>query len=390
MGWDNFHGSRAAYRIGWFNVLTELSIMMKSPDKNLYHYSQISLDLQKITTSRPWMLDEHMHSDVKLMREVLLSTNLVEALELSKNCLCEDKRDKFYGVLGLTTNIDYFDVPVDYSLTLFQVYGSVLQNSLGELGTDDEVSPFYDDSDDDELPPYSERHIWTLSRALQRSLLGPAFELSSFEEMASGRAVMLARSTADLKYLKIHGEDLGKVIACSTTLHGLPHQPPEEPISGAVPAIFVLEKKIQSSLTISDSDSDDSWANFCFDLSIGCELGMDESATRSTNSLTMFVTDSGNVGVALDIIMLGDHVWGYESSCPRLAILRGEEGNYRMISRACFAKDWIRPGISAVDSEWVPARNKAIEEMTIGFNLADLQILTCPLRGRKDLEQKLT
>ncbi|KAK0116350.1 hypothetical protein ONS95_013371 [Cadophora gregata] len=322
-----------------------------------------------------------MRSDVKLRREALLSadTDLVSVLALSRNCLCEDKRDKFYGILGLTTDVDEFDVPVDYSLSLFWVYVSVLQARSHQWGTDDEV-----------LTNYSADQIMTLSRALQKPLLGPDFGMSGFEEMRCGRAEMLETTKADLKYLNIQGGNLGKVIGHTATLKHIPDLSLEQLVGGVNSFLPILKEKVNLSLTSTNPDLSDSWANFCFDLSIGCEVTCDVNAKEREAGLTVFVTDFGNVGVAPNVIMPGDKFWDYGSKCSAMAIVRGEEGSYQLISRACLAKDCIKSGDSAKlfsGTASGPARHRDRKRMTVKLNLAELQRFTSPLRGTRDVEE---
>ena len=83
-------------------------------------------------------------------------------LDVSQDSQCEDPRDKIFGILAIATSAAREQIPIDYSISLFEVYGNVIRFFLSSNDTDS-----YYDYDSDELIKFSQ--------LLQRSLLGPDF-----------------------------------------------------------------------------------------------------------------------------------------------------------------------------------------------------------------------
>lgn len=148
-----------------------------------------------------------------------------------------------YEILGLTTDIDEFDLSVDYSQSLFELYRRAIELVNGE-----------------KYPLYSEEAV-TFSRTLQRSLLGPDFGTSVFEEMSSGRAALLAEldPTSDNGFFQLHGAEYGKVIGTSTTLEGLSGSSITDISDDVKPSILELERKIRPPFASPGPDLGQAW-----------------------------------------------------------------------------------------------------------------------------------
>ncbi|KAG4440934.1 hypothetical protein IFR05_003563 [Cadophora sp. M221] len=329
-------------------------------------------ELESIACSRPWQLQNIMRSDINMGSALIKSSTLQSILELSKDCVCEDRRDKVYGIMGLTTDIDELDLPVDYSQSLFQLYRRAIELVNGgkyRLCSEETVA---------------------FSRILQRSLLGPDFGNSVFEEMSSGRSDLLSEQdpTSDNGCFQVQGAGCGKVVGTSTTFEGLSWLSTTDLSDDIKSSIFELEEKIWSSSASTGSDLDEEWKNFSLDLKMGIERNGDEIG------LEMFVTDTGNVGLAPEGVEPGDIFWNFGSADPAMAVVRDVDGIYRFISRAVHVKDWRQASSysSAKHESFVKKRNeferlgfKMTHGLTVTLNLAHLQVMTCPLRESRDI-----
>jgi hypothetical protein len=109
-------------------------------------------------------------------RLVLDSITLEEMVEISENSLCQDRRDKIYGILGLVRNIKVEDIEIDYDKSIFNLYEDVIQAqaSIEPIGNG----------------------ILCFSQNLQRSLLNPRingntgdFDIPRLESHAGGRFI---------------------------------------------------------------------------------------------------------------------------------------------------------------------------------------------------------
>ena len=50
---------------------------------------------------------------------------LYQALSLTMNCVCQNRRDKIYGILGLAYDVGQGDITVDYTMSLPHLYHMV-------------------------------------------------------------------------------------------------------------------------------------------------------------------------------------------------------------------------------------------------------------------------
>jgi len=99
-------------------------------------------------------------------------TELVNLLDLSRTSLCQDRRDKVYGILGLATNVKEGDIQIDYRINLFQLFCNVIYFGISKSST---------------RPQKEAKQIIKLGQIFQSSLLGPEFSQSTFREMEDGR-----------------------------------------------------------------------------------------------------------------------------------------------------------------------------------------------------------
>jgi len=60
-------------------------------------------------------------------RSMLESITLYDMVEISEMSLCQDKRDKIYGILGLVRDIKVEDIEIDYDKSIFNLYEDVIK-----------------------------------------------------------------------------------------------------------------------------------------------------------------------------------------------------------------------------------------------------------------------
>ncbi|TVY76061.1 Heterokaryon incompatibility protein 6 OR allele [Lachnellula suecica] len=306
------------------------------------------------------------------------SFSLRTLIKVSHDSLCQDPRDKIYGLLGLASDVPLGHIPIDYNQSIFQLYEIVLLFQIRQ-------------------GLKRENALW-LSYCLQRTIMSPVSK-ASVHEMAEGRDNWVAAKEISREFtpsIRATGFSIGRVMTegALVTQEGsenhffemkypcnsypkVPGPVRSSPVARAwEKALHQLWEEDQGALALFDHS-----------------YGTSGSSENAENKLARFLTSTHEIGLApagirdTDILcrFSGKEELGNHFS----AILRAQEGGYKMIGRAIISKTKL---ISARDGtlEWpLPAFGNLPHEILndhlsktkveIDLSIPELQALTSPL-----------
>jgi hypothetical protein len=120
---------------------------------DVLRFSQLCSTLSRQLEHVPLLLSQHREQQKPAFRFDTL-------LENCERSLCQEPRDKIYGLLGLASNVRDGEIVVDYSKSMFKLYEDVMAHYLASQGS---IDSEYSKSTD----------LARFSQLLQRSLSGP-------------------------------------------------------------------------------------------------------------------------------------------------------------------------------------------------------------------------
>jgi len=280
---------------------------------------------------------------------------LEEVLDLSKLHFCRDKKDKVYGVVGLASDINEGDIPVEYGQSLFHLYGSVMRWKLRSL------------------PKRFHSHMPPFSSSVQSTLVGDQPDEQDIKDMALGRR---CHQPIPEDQITVFGQYRGRVISISSDYPCVEYQ--------GLPSTTRKQLEGCACLTATKQRI---WKR-------NRELFpffSPEESKETLNGLAEFTTEEGHVRYAPIGIQNGDQLWYtgdpiYHSSHPRIpTIVRSLKGRHQVLGRAIVLGEDLAP--DSVVSVQLKARRgwqPLLPENTIEMDLRHLQVLTCPLVDFKD------
>ncbi|KAG4440938.1 hypothetical protein IFR05_003567 [Cadophora sp. M221] len=259
--------------------------------------------------------------------EGFLSVPLERALEVSCDSLCDDKKDKVYGVLGLAEDVDVGDISVDYSQSLFALY---FKTMVFYQTTIDRLNLF-------RMPRISAR----FSQILQKALLGPDVDPSAFEEMRHRALEELDIESLSTRF-SLYGYVKGTVVAVLDACESVRRC-----------CEFDLEMISESEKVMLDIMLEE------LDQILGTE-----------KKWKCFITDVQGIGIGSGSIQAGDVVWRDYTVKGVQAIGRNEKAVLQFVSELRFSAELPLPRQTTVKNQWV----QTIFEVSLG----DFQVITCP------------
>ncbi|OAG23540.1 HET-domain-containing protein [Alternaria alternata] len=128
-------------------------------DDHTMHWTDFSSHVKSLTASRE---DGFYGNWVGLLSKRRRIKDLMSALQITQDCRCSDPRDRVYGLMGLVDDEDRNNFPIDYELSVQQLYTGLTMYWLTKPGRCDHSSglswfssPFANERDD-------LRHGWSL------------------------------------------------------------------------------------------------------------------------------------------------------------------------------------------------------------------------------------
>lgn len=329
------------------------------------------IEYGRVCDSQAWKLSWCMQTKKEIEKRV--PSGFLNLLELSRDSICKNRRNKVFQLFALTAEIGETDIEIDYAVPLFDLFGRVLEHFHFKMQEG------------------SAAKILALCQALQRSLLGPDFSDEGFDEMTATRQDWKMDSSFTLPGLLE-----GQVVGISDN--------PKD-LLGYVSAMQSRRRSAFSRLTFSvlrSSDYKESpkpWEDL---LEKGWEMdkgsfalfdkGEKQNSSESAGGMTMFVTDEMELGVAPRGIRKGDLLCRFQGDrvVPFSAIVRQKDGQgkgskFRAIGRARLRKEAQFDDAIVAKSLGIKreeAKKPKNQDVQVDIGLTTLQALTCPLRFR--------
>jgi hypothetical protein len=314
-------------------------------------------------------------------KERLSSSHRLQGLlEDCERSVCWDPRDKVYGLLGLASNLGDEIIKIDYSRSLFEVYGDTIK------------FVYSTDHCKQEVPA---ARLCRFSQLLQRSLGGPLetnrtqnvrasdpdtesiFQVTGFVD---GSIVPLEDNTARCTFTACNRQMI------LDELLNTDAEPLKRKTRNAILEQFeaVKDEIIYPSSTIACYGTTDS------------SLGYDEAHFQPPRSQLsqafgsrLFISESGLIGISSQRIREDDILIQF-SGCDVAAIMRPADQHYKFVARAFMARrlDEQEQRVSASSPELfrfsVPKEDLGEKNrMYIWIDTITLQALTCPATGEK-------
>lgn len=359
---------------------------------------------------------EQVESEARIQEPAFLLRHLLETCERS---LCQDPRDKVYGLLGLASNVKDDDLRVNYSKSMFELFWDVVQYT-------------YKQEDGKSRGNTEETHLELVrfSQLMQRSLGGPFLVDDKFQEHMSDTETFPTR-------IHLHGFVMGKVSLDSgchdsesdtylnqaemlkqyfrsqsgqrsvvdmveTALEQLQHANKDlssvaDMVETALAELQHVDMGLLRPFTTSHSygttDFRDSYHSK--------EQSRCPARSKSAkNQPVLFVENNGLIGLASCNVRNNDLLVQF-SNCDTAAIVRPSAGSYReyiLVGRAVVARrfDEQRKTVSESSAELfkyaVPEPSSLLTEKIIRFWIdpVTLQELTCPVSDRREYDFNTT
>lgn len=328
------------------------------------------VDYGRVCDSQAWKLSWYMRTKKETDKRV--TSGFLSLLDLSRDSLCQNRRNKVFQLFDLTIEIGETEIGIDYAIPMFDLFGRVVEHFRFKM------------------QDVSAAKMLALCQALQRSLLGPDFIDKAFNEMTASRQDWRTNSK-----FTFPGLLKGQIVGISDN--------PKD-ILGYVSAMQSRRRSTFSRLAFSILKSDhkafpEPWIDL---LEKGWQMdkgsfalfddGERNESSESASGMTMFVTDKMELGVAPRGIRKGDSLCRFEGDrvVPFSAIVRekddrGKGFRFRAIGRARLQNeahfgDAIPVKSSGIQRE--QAKRTMNQAVQVEMGLTTLQALTCPLRLR--------
>lgn len=299
----------------------------------------------QIHTSFPWALD-HIRSEIQKKS----GTNWDTLIALSSNSLCQDPRDKIYGLLGLAGSCSQELIPVDYNKSLFEVYTNALKAYISEN------------------PGNS---IVTFSYLLQQALLFPNEKDAGLAELMRDRRQAKSCSEGEGMSIPLAGREIDVIEAVSTIASVL---------TQAARKIWKSpDPKRRKAKTRSE------YIQACWTVALTLALAQTDVVHA------VFVTDSRRMGVCAATAVEGDYLFVLSGRYEVPLIV--DKSNMKVKGRAYMAKEDINTSkgiymyLPGPDFATIPIQCGALPirpdleelEKTVTVNEHELQAMSYPV-----------
>ncbi|KAK0099738.1 hypothetical protein ONS95_013368 [Cadophora gregata] len=333
--------------------------------------------MSQILNSRPWKILQVTKDGMKphiphlwTKSEWFLGTTLENALRLSRDAFCHERKDKVFGILGLADDVDTGDIVVDYSISLFELYSNVLlfhRRRLSEEHSEEylRIGP--------DRAYISERIVLTglieFSKLLQNALFGPDFKKEAYREIKLAREnVSEPNGWGPQETIPLSGDVVDGVVA---TCH-----------EDELIASFFKENPAASRQYSGTADSivtelKRTWDcnKFAFEFLIGPRS---DETMDAEHCLALFSTEQQFLGIAPRGIRAGDLLWEYTLDNTFLMVIRHVGQTYQPVGRACVLTDWEEAFV--FHEGRLEVRKQPEDSINIPVGIHELQVLTSPLR----------
>jgi hypothetical protein len=278
-------------------------------------------------------------------REALSLENLLNATE---DCVCQNREDKIYGLLAIASDVSTGDISVNYSQSLFDLYQDVIRFHV-EKG-------------------FSGKDLVSFSVLLQRSLLGPGFDISSM--VLAGRSRMLQ------KPMKVSAVCTGKITTGFSSIE-------QAYLSYAGYQYRVGYFDVFRWIEVLDH---------LMHVDYGAYILLSQDTTSTPRGIDLFVCEDGQIGFASNGIQNGDILCWFEDN-NMAAIIREKGGDPKAIGRAVVAKYRLKSKLDSAGMhlEWPRPVFDGGEpfilhgsQIELSVDISTLQVLTCPLEWKCD------
>jgi hypothetical protein len=136
---DPFHEDlKAIVRMPYFSriwVVQELLLSKTASltfDDHTMHWTDFSSHVKSLTASKE---DGFYGNWVGLLSKRRRIKDLMSALQITQDCRCSDPRDRVYGLMGLVDDEDRNNLPIDYELSVQQLYTGLTMYWLTKPGS---------------------------------------------------------------------------------------------------------------------------------------------------------------------------------------------------------------------------------------------------------------
>jgi hypothetical protein len=289
--------------------------------------------------------------------------HLQTLLENCERSLCQEPRDKVYGLLGLASNINDGEIAVDYSKPMFDLYENVIMHHSGsQKGAESEGG--------------NSVELVRFSQLLQRSLSGP-FPTNGLP----GRSVFKIQGYISGSILPL--ETVKSFETSANTIDREWMTILKSYLQGSVDS-FALPSEISKSLNQLRAAQRDRILPHSGRSNSGSQ-GTATAALTYGNHLRLFGEASGLIGLSASNIREDDLLCLF-AECDVACIVRPVDENYKIISRAVVAKRFEEKEqrVSSASPELfqyhVPEPSDLEEKSKVWFEVDALRLqeLTCP------------
>jgi len=365
------------------------------------------------TREAKWLKDVQ-RSQAWVYVDIVTGSNtfpLHELLSVTKDCLCQDPRDKVFGLLGLAADISDAEIIVDYSISLSEVYemimryylqkgswlryvqfSSLLQSSLSFTPSIMVISEELNLSRQSDVPVSVREPVSSTCEDLERTSLQlkmPVFtqdsiltehtfnscnnQVSNFIEKYAGLSQPIKPESSRLLFKQVLSRKKSTNIVVPIPISININE--EKQKSWDMAKTLVYQHNISAFKDFSRSPSD---------------------GFSTAPSLSLFITEKGNVGLSQGCISDGDalSLFGADHEGRRIfGIVRLNEEGYKFLGRAiicqerliithkknangdCVELELPMPNFfSKLDSWW-----NMTEHMHVPVEIHGLKALTCPV-----------
>jgi hypothetical protein len=334
------------------------------------------------------------------MRDKTTAKSLEDLIKISENCLCTDRRDKIYGLLGLTSDGSERDVVVDYSQSIFDLYEAVVMFQRKMFACHGS----------------SREKVIGFSQLLQKTLLVPfdSTHLQMGKEFEKRTRTLVF---ADLKHFQIHGLILGEILSEASliketqkTENSLATMATQVDTLGISSRETLLPIPGEPSAPTWQLNIQDIWAKNSFTF-VNFEAlrtarteavdsrvpdGLDEPGKSPSwsHGLDIFYTKDWGVGIAPKGVRNGDLLCRFQTDIVESrsihAIIRPHTSGKFCVGRAILVNEFLKNSCQG----WLPAETldrslprfylqrggkTSRATVTLGIDICILQALTCPL-----------
>jgi hypothetical protein len=349
---------------------------------------------------------QNLDSDARSQQPAFVLRTLLETCERS---LCQDPRDKVYGLLGLASNVKDDDLPVDYSKSMFELFWDVVWFTYKQLREDTSRTLSESGSEPIQLSLLHQARgeLIRFSQLMQRSLGGPfsvdiTFQgyMSPIEPPSLPLVLLYGFITGTVLVLDFGGSEPGAALYQNEAETLKQYFRGQAGQSSTVDMVAAALEQLQDAnrdrlrpftTNYSYGTTDFQYSHHPQQRNTRPKRPVSPSPTAQP---VLFVEDSGLIGLASRNVRSDDLLVQFQN-CDIAAIIRqcgDNEAEFRLVSRAVVARkfDEKRKTVSESSAELfkyaVPDNSTVNMKQRIWFWLdaVTLQELTCPVSERRE------